>query len=69
MKLSQLRRRSGYTQAGAAARLKIKPRTLAAYEGGTRVVPGKRIKDIASLYEVNLEEAYKAAYGDGKEGG
>lgn len=51
-----------------AKALKVSPQAVYRYEQGLRRFPPEKLPILARLCDVGIEEAYKAAYGDGKEG-
>lgn len=71
MTLKEMRQANRYTRKFVAKALGVTSRMIYSYESGERFVPAKRLRPLAALYGVSLEEAYEAAYkrqNDAKEG-
>lgn len=69
MELRELRKKTGLSQKEVGTELGVAQSTVAMWETGDNRPRPDKIPEIANIYGVNIEEAFKAAYGDGKDGG
>lgn len=65
--MAELRKAAKLTQVAVSEALEVDRSTVAKWETGDSTPRPDKIPEIANIYGVNIEEAFKAAYGDGKE--